>query len=561
VLVASFLLKLRHLDHTALTRWDEVFHAIVAQNLLKHPLKPTLFDSPYLPYETAKWGENHVWLHKPTLPLWQIALSFAVLGVSTFALRLPSAILSTAAAWLTYLIGTELLDRRAAVIAAVLQAINPFLLSLVHGYNFADHIDVALLFWVEVGLYFLVRTLRTGSWRDVVLAGVAQGIAFLCKSYLAFIIFGIALTAWLLPICRLAKREDCRIGPLRLLGLFGTTLLIIAPWLAYCLTNYPDEFWHEQEHVWLHLSTNIEGWGAPWDRLVFDYLIGLYGVFYGPIVVASAALFASAVARRHAGLLLVYAWGLGVILPHLAATTKTPSATVIAVPPLLLLLGQLISEAWRSATESDRSFWPLAVLTGAMAMSLIFPAVIPAPGYGYPNPRVFGALMGRSMWLIYQVAGALVIAGALMLERLVPGNDRLRRYFRWTAFAFSAAVLAWLAIDTLKAGWRVADRNAGDPASVEVGEFTRNDLPENAALICLEGRGYEHLAMMFYTDRTCYSLGHGDLDRTARRIVDAGGIPYVVSRRRLSLVPAYVSDRRGPNVYRWQPRQDAAPKD
>ena len=67
-----------------------MFHAVVAQNVLKHPLRPTLVDTPYLPFDTTKWGENHAWLHKPILPFWQIALSFAVLGVNTFALRLPS---------------------------------------------------------------------------------------------------------------------------------------------------------------------------------------------------------------------------------------------------------------------------------------------------------------------------------------------------------------------------------------------------------------------------------------------------------------------------------------
>jgi len=120
MLLATFLLKLRHLDHTALNHWDEVFHAVVARNLLKHPLKPTLVDVPYLPFQGGHWDESHLWLHKPTLPLWQIALAFAVLGINTFALRLPSAILSTGAACLTYLIGKEVLDRRAALIAAAL---------------------------------------------------------------------------------------------------------------------------------------------------------------------------------------------------------------------------------------------------------------------------------------------------------------------------------------------------------------------------------------------------------------------------------------------------------
>src|SRR5437016_1135732 len=103
VLLGSFLLKLNHLDHLSLKALDESFHAVVARNLLKHPFTPTLIDRPVLPYDYRSWQANHVWLHKPIVPLWQIAASFALLGVSTLALRLPSAILATAASGLTYL--------------------------------------------------------------------------------------------------------------------------------------------------------------------------------------------------------------------------------------------------------------------------------------------------------------------------------------------------------------------------------------------------------------------------------------------------------------------------
>ena len=161
-------------------------------------LKPTLIDVPYLPYDYKNWNANHVWLHKPILPFWQIALSFAVLGVDTVRVAFARGILSTAAAWLTYLIGKELFDRRAALFAATLQAASPFLIQLVQGYQFADGIDMALLFWVEVGVYFLVRD-SDRILTAVLLAGIAQGLAFLCKSYLAAIVFGLALTAWLLP--------------------------------------------------------------------------------------------------------------------------------------------------------------------------------------------------------------------------------------------------------------------------------------------------------------------------------------------------------------------------
>jgi 4-amino-4-deoxy-L-arabinose transferase len=570
VLLATFLLKLRHLDHTALTRWDEVFHAVVARNLLKHPLKPTLVDTPYLPYRRTNWGENHVWLHKPVLPLWQIALSFAVLGVNTYALRLPSALLSTGAAWLTYLIGKELLDRRAALLAAVLQATNPFLLSLVHGYRFADHVDVALLFWVEVGVYFLARSLRTGTWCDVLLAGLAQGLAFLCKSYLAAIILGIALTAWLLPLCRLTRREECRIRLAHIFGLLGATLLTVAPWLLHCLAHYPEEFWHEEAQVWMHLSGNVEGWAAPWDRVAFDYLIALHGVFYTPILVAGIVLLGKAVAHRPTGLWLVYAWGLGVVLPHLVAVTKTPSATVIGMPPLLLLLGALVSEAWRGAWPAGRgtgeagelsspSPAPLAALTAVLALGVLFPAVLKNPGYGYPSPRVFGGVLRQSLWVIGHVASALAavalvaLAGVLARRRLAASGRRVSRFLQAAGLVFCLCVLAWLGVETVDRAWGVTDANVNDPSSVHVGLFVRNHLPDNAVLLCEEPRGYEHLTIMFYADRTCYALGSWGPDEMARQVLRAGGIPYLVSRRKLPFAPVS-GEGEGPTVYLWQPR-------
>jgi 4-amino-4-deoxy-L-arabinose transferase-like glycosyltransferase len=551
ILWSTFVIKLNNLDHTSLTRWDEVFHALVARNVAKHPLKPTLVDDPYLPYDMKKWGENHVWLHKPILPFWQIALSFTLFGVSTFALRLPSALFATGSVLFTYLIGAEWFDRRTALIAATLQAINPFLVTLVQGYVFADHVDVSLLFWVEVGIYFLLRSLRNGSWRDLLIAGFAQGLAFLSKSYLAGILLGVALTAWLLPICRLSKRADCQIGPLRILAMLGVTALTVAPWLTYCMSQYPDEFWQEEMHTWRHLSSNIEGWAAPWDRVVFDYLIGIHGVFYGPMLVAGVVLVGPAFARRQAGLWLTYAWALGVVIPHLFAATKTPSATLLALPPLLLLLGHLIAEASRGR------LWSLAALTGVLIASLVFPAVIRSPGYGYPSPRGFGTLMFQNTWVLYQVAGALAFVGVvaiawLIMRKRADAHSGWCRGLRLVASLFCAGVLLWLAGKTVVAAWTVTSRDSNEPAIVEVGEFARDQLPPNAVLLCENRKGYEHLMIMFYADRTCYALPWRNLDAIAAKIVEADGIPYVIARRQMPLEVVHQNRDGGLVIYRWE---------
>jgi hypothetical protein len=396
-----------------------------------------------------------------------------------------------------------------------------------------------------------LRSLRTGSWRDVLLAGLAQGLAFLSKSYLAGIIIGVGLTAWVLPLCRMARRDDCRIGPARLLALVGVTLGTVAPWLLYCATAFPEEFAHEHAQVWRHLFSNVENWTAPWDRLAFDYLIAIYGVFYTPILVATFILLGQAGRRRHAGLWLTYAWIFGVLAPHLFAVSKTPSATLLALPACFLLLGHFVAEAWRGER------WPLAALVAIAAINVLFPAVIRNPGHGYPPTAAFGGVMRQSLWVVGHVGGALGLAGVLIIGRMIIAKwhplsgTAVGRCVRTAALVFSTSVFAWLGMRTAEAAWRVTSANVYDPANVALGQFVRESLSDNAVLLCEELKAGEHVTTMFYADRTCYSLERHLRDETARQIVGAGGIPYVVTRRRLML-PLVYETRLGLTLYRWQ---------
>ncbi|MDE0426509.1 MAG: glycosyltransferase family 39 protein [Candidatus Poribacteria bacterium] len=320
---------------------DECCHALVAKNLLKHPFKPTLIDVPYLPYKEETWSENHVWLHKPILPLWQICLSYWILGVSTFALRLPSAVLSTFAAGITYLIGTQLLTRRAALFATAIQAFSWFIMQLTHGYQFSDAIDISLLFYCEIGVYGVVRAIKTGKWCFIVLAGIGQGLAFLSKTYPAFIITGVAFAMWSAPKLSLAKKEDCRLCGQHILGMLIITIFVAGPWMLYTALQYPVEFKIEHNYIFRHLTEDIEGWRAPWYK-VFLYSAQIFNLLTAPIAVAVCCSIPHLFQRKNIGLFLLYAWGLGVLLPFSIATTKTPSATLISMPAFLLILGNFV---------------------------------------------------------------------------------------------------------------------------------------------------------------------------------------------------------------------------
>ena len=376
-LLLSFGLKLNHLGHKSFGSIDECCHAVVAKNLLKHPLKPTLIDAPYFFYAETTWSQNHIWLHKPVLPLWQIAISYLVFGINTFALRFPSAVLSTLAAWITYLIGTQLLTRRAACIAASIQAFSWFIMRVTHGYQFSDAIDISLLFYCELGIYGVIRLMKTGQWRFALLAGCCQGLAFLSKTYPAFIITGLALASWLAPSFALAKREDCRLRGRHILGILIATLLIAGPWMLYTAIKYPIEFKIEHLYIFRHLTEDIEGWGAPWYK-VFLYNIQIFNVFTLPVTVSVCCLVHRLFRQKNIGVCLLYAWGFGVLLPFLIATTKTPTATLIGAPAFLLILGAFVEHTTERKPNETRGRRRLRVAWTALLLILFFAESIDA---------------------------------------------------------------------------------------------------------------------------------------------------------------------------------------
>ena len=559
ILLGSLVLNTHRIGHPGLHYFDESFHAIVARNLLKHPLKPTLIDAPYLPYDRTHWGENHVWLHKPILPLWTIAGSYALLGVNTTALRLPSAMLGTGAVALTFLIGRRLFDRRAALIAAGLQAINPAITMLVQGYLFSDHVDVSLLFWVEVGVYFLVRATRSGSWPDVLGVGVAQGLAYLSKSYLAALLTGLAATAWLLPKVGLVSKDDSKLRGRHLLGLVAATLATAAPWMIHCTRSFPVEFQHEHGYVFTHLGRGVENWGGPWDRLFFDYLITLYNAFYTPLIAAGVALLGTTLASRRLAPWFLHAWLFGVLAPHAVSATKTPSATLIAMPAGFLLLAYLIAEGWRGRPRL------LATWAAIMLVEAARPSPIGRFGRGYPDPPVFGGVMLGASWVFEHLALALAVVGAIeaiswWMARSKAGDDGAR----WTRRLRLAALAATLIVGArvAKSAWRVTEGSENRPFVAELAGFARDRLPKEAVLLFDGPDRGEHQLAMFLLDRTCYPLRDRPADEVARQVRDAGGLPFVVTDKPAPWPRRFAAKTDPRSLYEWQgPAVAAGPVD
>jgi 4-amino-4-deoxy-L-arabinose transferase-like glycosyltransferase len=544
ILAGSFALKLRHLDHAAVKPLDEVFHAIVARNFLKHPLTPTLVDRPFLAYDRNDWLSNHIWLHKPPMAMWQIALSYTIIGVGTLALRLPSAILSTLAAWLTYLIGCRLLDRKAAIIAAALQAFNPVILMLLNGYVFSDHVDISLLFWTELAIYFLVRASQSTNRWNIILCGIAQGLAFLSKTYPAFIVTILAVVALR------------RIRLKGLLILLLSTALTIAPWLLWTAIRFPHEFAHENLQILHHLSENVENWAAPWDQVMFYYWISIFHVYY-PAIVASAAIFlVRAMREKRFESMFILVWAAGVMVPNLLATSKPMSATLIGWPAAWLMFGDLISRAIAG------DLLALGTWLAAMIMGVLFLSgkSIPIGGENWGQADLpFATIMRQHLWIIWQAAIALGVGVAFVRIKF---STKARIGTVWIA----ALAMAFLAIDPgirkrpsgyLMVAWRVTSIDATTPSFVRVGEFAAR-LPSNAAFLVDEHQRLENKLVEFATDRSCYPATKDNWPQLAHELEEAGALPYLLTPVSLPLPVVYTDPDENRTIYACTPAARAA---
>lgn len=606
ILFASFVLVLRNLGHSKIHYWDEGYHAIVARNLTKHPLKFTLYDQPWLKYDYKSWGTNHIWLHKPPVAMWQICVSHFIFGINAFALRLPSAISLVLSAWLTFRIASDLFDKRAGLIAAFLQAFNPFLFASVHGYRYSDHIDIALLLWVQVSCWFLLRGIRSGKRRNYILSGVAMGIAYLSKSYLALITFGIAAVVWCVAlfkrIVRKYRAKRVQTAPLdvqeeaddtvpdeenvkirlsdvvvQLLAGIGT----VAPWTIYCLIRYPKEFIWEHKRVLDHLNTNVEGWGASWDRPLFEYMPLFYPYIYA--VIFAAVLCLLVVMFRHWRLpeLFVLAWGIGVILPHTLAETKTPSATMISVPALVMCLAAVISRAYQTRyTESvgtdlfpprsngitEEQSWLYTAICGASmltiaALSILIPMVrggkwlyvpVSGPGIGFlqfDSIKGFAPFIHKHFVIVEQlIVFSLLLTIFYCIYRLFCQKEVLR--WAWKGVRVVTLLIAlFYAGRYVYAAYNVTERNEQIPLYVQSGERIQQEMPENVCFFLDEQRSGAHFDLMYYADRSTYPLKITNdaeqqiLETKANEARRAGAIPYLfsVTDRKYSY-PLYIEE-------------------
>jgi len=258
-----------------LVPWDEAIYAKIAKNMVESG-----------EYMVQKWHTSNPWFEKPPLYMWLAGGFMKLLGYTSLAARLPSAIFGLATVVLVYLFGSKKLGSFVGFISSLI------LLTTVHFlyYSRASMLDVTTTFFVTSSLvsYYL------GKEKDKILlfglSGVLLGLAVMTKGVVGFLPLPII---GLYEIYLLATSQQKFSGRLvfNLAILFTSSVIVFLPWHLAMYRRFGFAFFQNYigYHVLERAIHSIEDKGRPfwWYFIVMKVSMRIWFVvlipafFYG----------------------------------------------------------------------------------------------------------------------------------------------------------------------------------------------------------------------------------------------------------------------------------------
>lgn len=326
LIIGYFTVYLANLDTRPLARMDEFRYAEIAREMLASDnwVSPRLNGLRYF--------------EKPVLGYWVGAASLALFGENNFAGRFPSALAAGVTALFIGLLGARLWrNRETGILAAFI-----YLTSLaVFGIGTINILDSLLTLWLTLTIGgYLWAWQETDERLRLFLkigAGVACGLAFLTKGFLALVVPIIVVVPFL------AWRRQWKEIFAGLWLPFGVAFIVALPWALLIHQQEPD-FWRYffwEEHVRRFAADDAQHARPIWFFLAALPAMALPWTFMLPAAIPGL--------RRQAGDRAIIGFlALWVVIPFLffsVARGKLLPYILPCFPPLALLLAAGLREA------------------------------------------------------------------------------------------------------------------------------------------------------------------------------------------------------------------------
>ncbi len=375
---------------------------------------PALFDQDESQYgeiavEMADRGDSvtlHVngqpWFVHPPLYMWLVAATGRLAGFSEFNIRIWSVAASVLAVYVTVLLGRDLFNPRAGLLAGTI-------LALTLQYLFQSRLavfDTVLIAWMLLAFRAFVKGYRSGRKADYLQFFLFAGLATATKGPIGLVLPGLVIAVFI--AVRRAWRCCAQVPWAEGLALYA----------AVGLSWYVVE---TVRHGWVFIATNVgaytlgrffgvvEKHAAPW---YFYVPVALLGAFPWTTFWPAAAAMHVRRWREHDGSLIVLLWVIVPILFYSAAQTKLPGY----IMPIFPFAAIGVAALWDQSLARRRDRRIIAAAAGLVALvGALFWAAAWFLGSHYPGPfRDAGpVLLGP--------AGVLVVGAMVVLLLAIRG--------------------------------------------------------------------------------------------------------------------------------------------
>ena len=399
VLVALYLLLyLLPLPMRPLASPDEVRYGEIAREMLV----------------SGDWVSPHLngvrYFEKPALGYWLNALSLAVFGENSFALRLPVALATGLAALIVFGLARRFLGASTAVLATAIY-LTTFLVAGVGTFALLDAF-LALFLTAALAAYYVALRAAPAERRAWLIAcGAACGAAFLVKGFLALAIPVIVAAPYLATTRRWRDLVTSPWWPI------AVAAVVVLPWSVLVHLREPD-FWRYffwVEHVQRFTADDAQHAAPFWYYVAYLPLTGWPWILLLPA--AAIGLRRSGGDRDFVGYLVIWA-----ALPFLFFSASSGKLATYILPcfaPLSILLAAGLE---RYLVAGYTRAWRLAAALVALAFVAVL-ALLLAAQNGALGAVPFGAGEGGRLAVL---AGSLAAGVAGGIAALASGQARIR---------------------------------------------------------------------------------------------------------------------------------------
>ena len=353
------------------------------------------------------------WYDKPPLFYWLEAVSFSLLGVSTFSARLPSALIAAGTVLYVYQSARRLFPERTAFIGALILASSlefaVIARSAVTDMTLTAALTVALLSFLE---------------KRYCIAYIACGFALLAKGPIGFGFPALIVALWLM-----AQKKFTYKPIMELKWYWGIPLACAVglPWYLYMIAVHGEPFvdtflgYHNltrfaqpehagQDHWWLYLVVLAAGC-FPWSGAAFSLAGQIRKFWKNPVT------------------LYLFIWAAFIFLFFSASSTQLFSYILPMFPPLSLLTAIYLTDMEKegpSKTFLGLHIFFIIITGSALALAPLSPIGGAWVKYGVPVLLIAAGIAGIRFFQLKQYSRFYLIQCASSLFLIISV---------WTAYA------------------------------------------------------------------------------------------------------------------------------